>query len=65
MGKKQQHKIERLNEYLLKVTTFQIIGKEELKEELKKEVCKLIDEKFAYIEKDIKEANIIIGDLLI
>ena len=42
-----------VDNYLIKVTTFIIVGKENIK----KDINKLIDEKFKYIEDGLKEAN--------
>ena len=42
-----------VDNYLMKVTTFIIVGKENIK----KDMNKLIDEKFKYIEDGPKEAN--------
>ena len=43
----------KVDNYLMKVTTFIIVGKENIK----KDMNKLIDEKFKYIEDGLKEAN--------
>jgi len=42
-----------IDQYLLKVTTFSVVSKEELK----KEICNLIDKRFEYFEKDLRKAN--------
>jgi len=46
-------KIADVDDYLLTVTTFTIVSKEKLKEE----ISNIIDKKFLFIEKNIKKAN--------
>lgn len=46
--------VEVVDNYLRKVTTFCVISKDEMK----REMCELIDKRFAYIESDLRDANL-------
>jgi len=51
--KKEKKKIKEIDDQLRRTTTFLIIGKEELK----KEINKMIDKRFEFLEKDLKKSN--------
>ena len=45
--------IKQIDKQLLRDTTFLVIGKDDIK----KEICNLIDKKFKFLEKNLKKAN--------